>query len=85
MTETERNATGGGTAGPDRARAELLNVETVAGLLNCSPRHVYRLSDAGRMPRPVKLGSLIRWNRAQLDAWIADGCPPVRNVRGGAR
>src|SRR5262245_22663606 len=39
----------------------LLDVEQVAGLLNCSPRHVYRLSDAGRMPTPVRLGALASW------------------------
>lgn len=33
--------------------AELLSVYAVAGLLSCSWRHVYRLSDAGRMPAPL--------------------------------
>ena len=44
------------------ASVKLLDVQTVAGMLGCSPRHVYRLSDAGRMPGPVKLGSLVRWS-----------------------
>ena len=30
--------------------AALLDVQAVAEMLGCSPRHVYRLSDAGRMP-----------------------------------
>ncbi len=64
---------------------ELLNVEAVAAMLNCSPRHVYRLSDAGRMPAPVKLGSLCRWSKASLEAWIANGCRPVRQTKGGGR
>ncbi len=64
---------------------ELLNVEAVAAMLNCSPRHVYRLSDAGRMPSPVKLGSLVRWSKASLEAWIANGCRPVRQTKGGGR
>lgn len=56
--------------------AELLDVRAVAALLGgCSTRHVYRLADAGRMPRPVKLGSLVRWRRAELEAWINAGCP----------
>ena len=33
--------------------AALLDVQGVAQLLDCSSRHVYRLSDAGRMPAPV--------------------------------
>lgn len=62
-----------------------LDVQAVSGLLDCSTRHVYRLSDSGRMPAPVKLGALVRWNRAVIEAWIADGCPSMRSARGGAR
>lgn len=65
--------------GPDPrpdVSAELLDVKNVALLLGrCSTRHVYRLTDAGRMPRPIKLGSLVRWRRAELADWIASGCP----------
>ncbi len=61
--------------------AELLDVRTVAALLNCSARHVYRLSDAGRMPRPVKLGQLVRWRRTDLTNWISGGCKPVTAAR----
>jgi excisionase family DNA binding protein len=62
--------------------AALLDVKAVAQLLNCSPRHVYRLSDGGRMPPPVRLGALVRWRRADLDRWLEAGCPPVRATRG---
>ena len=55
----------------------LLDVEQVAKLLGCSTRHVYRLADSGRMPRPVKLGALNRWPKAAILAWIDDGCPSV--------
>ena len=60
--------------------AALLDVEGVAALLNCSPRHVYRLADAGKMPPPVRLGSLVRWSRAALDDWLAGGCKAVRSA-----
>jgi len=60
----------------------LLSVGAVAQLLGCSGRHVYRLSDAGRMPRPIKLGQLVRWRRGELLDWINDGCPSVRSLRG---
>jgi excisionase family DNA binding protein len=65
--------------------AELLDVRTVARMLDCSKRHVYRLSDAGRMPRPLKLGQLVRWRRAELMNWLDAGCPPVRRVRGAVQ
>jgi excisionase family DNA binding protein len=61
---------------PEPSAAPLLDVRQVAALLNCSTRHVYRLSDAGHMPAPVKLGALIRWRRADLDAWLTGGCRP---------
>jgi excisionase family DNA binding protein len=61
----------------------LVDVRAVAKLLGCSARHVYRLSDGGRMPAPVRLGALVRWRRQELDAWIAGGCKPVRAAKGG--
>jgi len=61
----------------------LLDVHQVAKTIGCSPRHVHRLSDAGRMPPPVKLGRLVRWRRCEIEAWIAEGCPPVRRKGGG--
>lgn len=62
------------------ALTALLDVRAVAALLDCSPRHVYRLSDAGRMPPPVRIGALVRWRRSDLDAWLADGCPSTRRA-----
>ena len=68
------------------ARApQLLDVGTVAEMLDCSQRHVYRLSDAGRMPPPVKLGSLVRWSAAAIREWITQGCPSVRSMKGAGR
>ena len=65
--------------------AALLDVRQVAAMLGCSTRHVYRLSDSGRMPRPIKLGALVRWDRKLIvEQWIAEGCKPVRHVKGGA-
>ena len=68
----------------DAPTAQLLDVRAVALLLDCSTRHVYRLSDAGRMPAPVRLGALIRWRRTDLDAWIAGGCRPCRPAGRGS-
>jgi excisionase family DNA binding protein len=62
----------------DLLEAAMLDVQAVAALLACSTRHVYRLVDAGRMPRPVKLGALVRWNRQSVMKWLAEGCPPIR-------
>ncbi len=53
----------------------MLDVKTVAKLLACSGRHVYRLADRDRMPRPFKIGSLVRWRKDDIRQWIDDGCP----------
>lgn len=60
----------------------LMTVKDVAQLLSCSTRTVYRLNDAGRLPHPVRLGTLLRWPRSAIEAWIAEGCPkPDRSGR----
>lgn len=53
----------------------MLDVIAVAEMLSVSTRHVRRLADSGAMPRPVKLGALVRWRRDLVERWIADGCP----------
>jgi excisionase family DNA binding protein len=65
---------------PPETVPALLDVQAVAALLDCSTRHVYRLADAGQMPRPVKLGALVRWRRQDMDTWLAQGCPSCRTA-----
>ena len=76
---TQMNAPDGHAVGLNprpEVRAELLDVKDVASLLGgCSTRHVRRLADAGRMPAPIRLGSLQKWRRRELEAWINAGCP----------
>jgi len=68
---------------PERATGRKLgDVKAVAAKLDCSPRHVYRLADSDRMPRPVRLGTLVRWDLDELDRWIAAGCPSCRKGAG---
>ena len=57
----------------------LLDVDAVARLLTCSPRTVWRLSDAGKMPAPVRIGRLARWPLKLLTEWIGEGCPAMRS------
>ena len=87
MLTTQENAIDGRTVKPESAPdvSALLDVGQVAALLRCSSRHVFRLSDAGKMPPPVRLGAAVRWPRQAVLGWIAGGCPAVRSVKGGAR
>jgi excisionase family DNA binding protein len=61
----------------------LVDIEWVASQLTVSSRHVRRLLDAGSMPLPIRLGSLVRWRRQEILDWIAAGCP--RRGREGER
>lgn len=56
----------------------LITVKQVAALLSVSERHIHRMRDLGRIPPPIRVGRLLRWDRSKLDAWIDAGCPPVR-------
>jgi len=53
----------------------LLNCRQVALLLGVSVRSVYRLRDGQRMPRPVRVGTLLRWREGDLRQWLDAGCP----------
>jgi excisionase family DNA binding protein len=68
------------TAAPVEVPQHLYDVRTVAKLLDCSVRHIYRLADGGRMPPPLKLGALVRWRRSDIEQWLGAGCPAVRKV-----
>ena len=61
-------------------RPGMLTVRDVARMLNCSVRTIYRLTDSGRMPRPVKLGALVRWPRRAVESWINEDCPRTEEL-----
>lgn len=53
----------------------------VADLLGISVSSVDRLNAAGQLPRPLKLGGPLRWNKRELLAWLDHGSPD-RKTRG---
>lgn len=59
--------------------AELLTTAQAAELLQCGQRTLWRWSRSGICPRPIKIGrglrAAVRYRRADLLEWIADGCP----------
>lgn len=64
-------------------RPELIDFEAFAELIAVSTRTARRLVDAGKAPQPVRLGKCVRFSRAAVERWLADGCPRVRTVRAG--
>jgi excisionase family DNA binding protein len=63
---------------PEPVSPRLLDVNAVASILGCSQRSVYRFVDLGRLPKPIHLGRMVRWDRNTIDEWIDRGCPKVR-------
>ena len=63
---------------PDNPDALLVTATDVARLLNISKRTLWRLLSAGKLPRPVRLGNVVRWRRNELEQWISQGCPSTR-------
>ncbi|QDU34898.1 Prophage CP4-57 regulatory protein (AlpA) [Poriferisphaera corsica] len=80
-------STGNGSQNTSKSLALLLRAEQVAEFLNISVAHVYRMRNAGKLPKPVKLGGVVRWRLDELKQWVAAGMPNMlrwNQMRGGA-
>jgi len=51
----------------------LLNDRQVATALNCSRSSVWRLTENGTLPAPIRISGLTRWRRADIEALVAGG------------
>jgi predicted DNA-binding transcriptional regulator AlpA len=49
---------------------ELLTVDDLSRLLRRSRASLHRDLAANRLPRPIKLGSAVRWRRQSIVAWL---------------
>ena len=65
------------TDGKGRA---MFDVPALAERWNVSERSVIRMKNSGRIPRPIKLLSMLRWPISVIEQWESDGCPNCRNV-----
>jgi excisionase family DNA binding protein len=81
-TEERKEATSEQVAGWNGKSVDsfpsLMAVDDVAAMLNCSTRTVWRFSDAGKMPRPLRIGGIRRWRKKDVESWLDAGCPAVR-------
>jgi excisionase family DNA binding protein len=57
------------------------DVRDLAALLNISIRQVWRMCDAGKMPKPARFGRAVRWSRSVIDKWLAAGAAPCAKGR----
>lgn len=56
----------------------LIPADKVAELMAISKRTLWRLLSAGKLPEPVRLGSVVRWKRDEIEEWIEGGCRPLQ-------
>ena len=63
---------------PEEDPGQLVDVDRVAELLQCSVRNVTKLAAEGVIPRHRKIGRLTRWSLSELRKWVEDGCPRAR-------
>lgn len=47
----------------------------LAEQLGISERHLWAQHASGKIPRPIRLGRAVRWNLAEIQAWLDAGAP----------
>lgn len=69
-------------AGTRRTSEFLIPASALARRLSVSVRTLWRLHSTGKLPPSIRLGGAIRWRSAEIEAWIAAGCPNSQGWRG---
>ena len=50
---------------------ELLSAKDLQEILRISSSSLWRRTNDGTLPRPIKIGGLTRWRRADIEAFIS--------------
>jgi excisionase family DNA binding protein len=61
--------------------AATYDARDLAALLRLSVRQIWRLTDAGKIPKPFRFGRAVRWSRAVIDRWLESGAAPCSRTR----
>jgi excisionase family DNA binding protein len=59
------------TVEAEAPRDKLLTVNEVADYLGVQPQTLYYWRHTRRGPRSLKVGGLVRWRQADVEAWLA--------------
>jgi predicted DNA-binding transcriptional regulator AlpA len=55
----------------------LIREKDLPALLGLSRATIRRAMAAGRFPQCLRIGRCVAWRRADVDRWLANGCPAV--------
>ena len=58
--------------------SRLITFAQAARFMEVHIRTLRRLVDAGKVPRPRRIGGAVRFDLIELHAWVDWGCPPAR-------
>ncbi|MCX5643215.1 MAG: AlpA family phage regulatory protein [Phycisphaerae bacterium] len=56
------------------AQALAVSARQLSQMLGVSLRQCWRLNAVGKLPKPVRLGGSVRWNRQEVTEWFEAGC-----------
>ena len=71
------------TTQSESTRPLLISVETLAEMLDISPRSVWRRLSSREMIEPVRIGSSVRWRLRDVEECVDAGCPtPISDWNG---
>lgn len=59
----------------DEVEPVVVTAKQLAMMLQISKRTLFRMRSAGRLPKPVRVGGIVRWRLEDVRNWIANGCP----------
>ena len=53
-------------------KSRLLNIKQTSQFLHISESTLRRLVDKDRIPKPIKIGKRVLWDKEKLEKWIDD-------------
>jgi excisionase family DNA binding protein len=64
---------------PPEDKGLLIDSRQAAKLLGISERTLWEMWNTGQMPRPIRIGRVVRFAYEELRAWVNAGGPPQEN------
>lgn len=56
----------------------LVTAKELSEMLSVSPRHIWRMKAAGKLPRAFEIGHCVRWKLVDISDWLTMGCPSMQ-------
>ena len=62
----------------ENVQSILISREELEVMLGMSRRSIWKAELKGQMPRGLRIMRRPRWRRAEIEAWVAAGCPATK-------